>query len=1587
MTTRIDFSLHSILCDKNAGSRPPALFIALLVLSGAFLPGVAAAQTDAEEELWARLRPGLLATYSPLAPPSSSVGNANAGEPAAMAERVDAQIAFVWKGQRPDARLSEGLFRGRWQGRLFTIVRGEYRMFVHAAGKVRLTLAGKTLIDAVLDSPGWLDGTPLTLSYGYHPLEVEYEPTAGSAQIALYWEGPNFRLEPVTARYFFHDPPAQPLGQFELGEQLAHALRCASCHRATGPAGIAGSAGLAPTRPLPAPSLANLKGNLHREWLVGWLKATPGNSAMDAATATVSGSSEAAPSRRMPHFPLSEADSEAIADYLLADGKPGSPAAGKPQDNAGSSSAAGIGNQAPSRGAKSPPPTIAKGRELFRTLGCLACHQAEGLGESGLFGGGSLVAVADKRPAGFFSIWLEKPESLNADHRMPVFRLTPDERTSLSLYLSSLGSSRPNSHAAAHEPRPERLAQGQRLVQDQRCAACHALPPGKNMAGESLATSGREDFATSLPAIGPQSRWDRSCLTPQASGAEGSDPETAPSAARTRPVYALTKQQAAAVQMYFTRVVPDSLGSQANRAGRKANEPRRKPEDDSSQFWAGPLALAERNCTACHARDAAPGIEPQLDAVLAASPELAPFLPGMKPPALHGVGDKLHRPALEDAIALRHPPLRPWLSVRMPKFNLAPAEQQALVDHLVAVDRIPPRLPSEGSAASTESAGSESPAHGFSDEALLVAGSRLVTSSGFGCTSCHQVGNAVPQKVELKSQGPDLSRLSERLRKSWFDRWMPNPARIVPRMEMPSVVNPIAGVLDENVQTQLAAVWHVLDLKEFNPPKPNPIRVVRRSNVPRLEERAVVLTDVLEVDEKLYLKPLIVGLPNRHNVLVDLEQNRLSLWWMGDTARQHTRGKSWYWEAGGSQLLPSKASSPDNPNGRSQQDTTDARRSELVLVRGDELRFPQMLGQFPTEFDWFEHSGGGVKFRHRLRFAGDMPGQMITLHVTQTIAPWEGEQPEIGGTERSLTGVRRTIQVQGVPLGWQLVLRGPRPAAAPVAAENDERSTSLGAILGGFSGGSFIRSLLPAEWAISAQSGGWPYLKAVATDDASAANAAALTFDMVYGTPLPADRYTVEPVELPQPQAANLDVVPGYAAVRLPLDASVMPTAIAWRPDGTLIVASLKGRVWLARDTNGDGLEDEIRPFSDELAAPYGVRAAANAIDVVNKYALLRLHDDDGDGFAERTETLASGWGHTADYHDWAVGLPRDAAGNYYLAIPCQQDQRSLAAAKHRGEALRLAPRQPTSDNPQRFAIESFCGGLRFPMGLALSRNEQLFATDNQGNYNPFNELNHLQPGRRYGFINKLEFRPDFKPPLTPPAVNLPHPWTRSVNGVCFLDTPDSAGGMANSKFGPFEGHLLGCEYDTRQLIRMSLDLVDGEYQGAAYPFTTMPDTDGAAAGEALEGPLACEVAPDGAIYVGNIRDSAWGGGANTGSLVRLSPRRVLPPGIAEVRALPNGFEVRFTAAVDGERAAARNSYKVSSYRRVSTPAYGGADMDRSEHAVRSVSVAPDGLSAKLTLDQLRAGFVYELRLENLAPGGGVFHPDEAHYSMNRVPR
>ncbi len=846
-------------------------------------------------------RNGLLAVY--------------AGADGVEHRRLEEQLAFEWPAGSPDRRVAPGAFRARFSGQLQAQVPGEYRLSVYAAGRVRVELGGREVISAAAREPAWLDGTPLELEYGFHPLVVSYERTDEPARIALFWQGPQFQLEPLSARWLFHDKSASPSDEFERGARLVRALRCAGCHE------IAGE-----RAPLAAPALDCLTGNLSRAWLVEWLAASAGGEQERRGLS----------SRRMPHFGFDRQAAADVADYLFSVSesryvpppKVPPPAPTKTKKTAKDAEAE-----------KPPTASIGLGAELVHSRGCLACHRVDSLGGDGLFGGGDLTRVADKRPGDFFARWLTTPAAINRDARMPGFALGGLEWESVSLYLQSLKSPSPPADFSGQT----NLERGRGLVGQAGCANCHRLSPA----------AGIERAARLKPLDVAALDRGETCLD-------------APDASRHRPGYRLSAEERQAVV---------ALVAGASRA--RLSEPWHDARD----------LLAERNCLGCHARGLAPGLAPQLPAVAAKDGNLRAILAALVPPALQGVGDKLADRALEAAITRSAAPRQPWLRVEMPRFRLAVEETAALARHFIAADRIPDRPPDGRSprAGETQSAAT-----------LEAAGARLVTAAGFGCTSCHAIGRWQPEKVAINAQGVNLRNVGATVRREWFQRWVRNPARLVPQMEMPAVVQPVRGVLDGRLDEQLAAVWFVINHGDFTPPPPAALRVVRRSNLPGSAERAAVLTDVIEVGGRTFVKPLVIGLANRHNVLFDLATGRLAAWWLGDTAAQQTPGKSWRWQAGGTQLL--RVAEADSPE----------ETSELLLVDGDKRLSPERDGQYLTAFDRFEHTrDGGITFAYRLRF--EVGGSRRVVRLVDEFAPL--------ANEGRFSGFRRRIEIEGIPPG------------------------------------------------------------------------------------------------------------------------------------------------------------------------------------------------------------------------------------------------------------------------------------------------------------------------------------------------------------------------------------------------------------------------------------------------------------------------------------------------------------------------------------------------------------------------------------------
>jgi beta-glucosidase len=129
----------------------------------------------------------------------------NRGLSGAGAVRIDPAINFDWLNLPPDAMLSGDSFSVRWSGELHPFVSGEHKLTVTSDDGVRLTVAGKILVDAwdakppIHNSAGnqWTKPEekktytvelPMVEGHSY-PIVVEYR-NQGGAFIALNWQTP-----------------------------------------------------------------------------------------------------------------------------------------------------------------------------------------------------------------------------------------------------------------------------------------------------------------------------------------------------------------------------------------------------------------------------------------------------------------------------------------------------------------------------------------------------------------------------------------------------------------------------------------------------------------------------------------------------------------------------------------------------------------------------------------------------------------------------------------------------------------------------------------------------------------------------------------------------------------------------------------------------------------------------------------------------------------------------------------------------------------------------------------------------------------------------------------------------------------------------------------------------------------------------------------------------------------------------------------------------------------------------------------------------------------------------------------------------
>lgn len=450
------------------------------------------------------------------------------------------------------------------------------------------------------------------------------------------------------------------------------------------------------------------------------------------------------------------------------------------------------------------------------------------------------------------------------------------------------------------------------------------------------------------------------------------------------------------------------------------------------------------------------------------------------------------------------------------------------------------------------------------------------------------------------------------------------------------------------------------------------------------------------------------------------------------------------------------------------------------------------------------------------------------------------------------------------------------------------------------------------------------------------------------------------------------------APVAMPPDVVLEVGGLEWLPDGRLVVATRRGEIWIATQPGSD--TPQWQRFAHGLHEVLGLAWKDGWLYVTQFPEVSRLRDTNGDGEADVFETVSDGWGLSGDHHEYAFGSKFDRDGGLWVVLCLTGSDRSDAT--FRGWAVRVTP--------DGRMLPVACG-IRSPGGIGFDTAGNVLYTDNQGFWNGCCSLRQLLPGDFVGHPAGLKWyhlAPGMGP--KPPEPQSGSRWAAEVEKIPALRPPavmfpyglmgGSAAGVAcdttSGAFGPFAGQVFVCDHAHSMLMRCFLETVDGVLQGACFRVRE----------GFRSGSLALQFAPDGSLYVGGT-NRGWGSrGAGDFALERVTWTGRTPFEIRAIRAVPGGFDLEFTEPVDPMTATDPASYAVKGFSYILQASYGSPVVDEMPCPVTHAEPSADGRRVRLTIGNLRAGVIHEIKGVGVrTPTGQPLLHDTGWYTLNRL--
>jgi len=389
-------------------------------------------------------------------------------------------------------------------------------------------------------------------------------------------------------------------------------------------------------------------------------------------------------------------------------------------------------------------------------------------------------------------------------------------------------------------------------------------------------------------------------------------------------------------------------------------------------------------------------------------------------------------------------------------------------------------------------------------------------------------------------------------------------------------------------------------------------------------------------------------------------------------------------------------------------------------------------------------------------------------------------------------------------------------------------------------------------------------------------------------------------------------------------------SGIDFLKDGNSAVAcTTDGDIWSITGLTDDSGKLTWKRIASGLFQPLGIKVVQDKVYVICRDQLVRLQDLNGNGETDFYENFNSDHQVTDHFHEFAMGLQADDAGNFYYA----------KSGRHAREAL--VPQHGTLLKVSKDGSHTdiIAKGFRAANGVCINPDGSFIVTDQQGNWNPTNRVNWVEGDNKF-YGNMWGYDPpkdSTRTAMEKPMVWIDMEFDRSPSELLWVDS---------KKWGPLAGGLLSFSYGFGKVQLVLPQKVDGQRQAGVVDLPGVDFPTGIMRGRFNP--------DDGQLYVCGM--SAWGTSQmmQGGGLYRLryTDKPLSVP--VQLSAQEDGILLTFASELNLASAEDIKNFEIQTWHLVRSSRYGSERYNTKTLEIGNVVVSKDGKSIKILLPEIQ---------------------------------